>query len=535
MYNNNEYQKTYIDTNECTSRGVCSVAPNIAALQELLMYFLKHIAHYVVELEKLGANNQSIKFDIINDIATLVSSNEFSEKQLFSIVQKEYFLLEATKKTYKEICTKENITAKELKSSIRFDNTTPIPKAIAIGEKLFLEKYNRLTSLQKNLMEILLTMVKSTCLNLIKMNDFNEFNEDIYHEVLATLDILNHGKIQNSKIKEQINKFANLDHRLQLEISSLLLSDFGEISKVKVSHSSRKGKAILVSGNNFFDLLKVLEETRGKDIDVYTHSNLLITHALKKFNDFENLRGHYGDTTESGILDFATFPGSILLTKNSRNNTEYLYRGRLFSNDYIVPEGVVKIKNEKFEPLIEAAQNAKGFSKGKTKEDTALGYNEAEINEQIDNIIKKLENNEITNLYIIGMNAYSEVQKAYFKEFFAKMNKNEFAISFSYESKNENVLTINVGNYAPLATSIIHKIFEKYPINNEKIVFFFTTCDVMSISNIVMLKNFEAKNIYMATCPPTLVNPSVFDTLKREYNINETTEPMEDLRKIRQK
>lgn len=535
MYNNNEYKKTYIDTNECTSRGVCSVAPNIAALQELLMYFLKHTAHYILELEKLGANNQSIKFEIINDIATLVSSNEFSEKQLFSIVQKEYFLLEATKKIYKELCTNKDIIAKELKNIIRFDNTTPIPKAIALGERLFLDKYNRLTPLQKNLMEILLILVKSTCLNLIKINDFNEFNEDIYHEVLVTLDMLNHGKILNSKLKEQINKFANSDHQLQLEISNLLLNDFGEISKVTVSHSSRKGKAILVSGNNFFDLLKVLEETRGRDIDVYTHSNLLITHALKKFNDFENLRGHYGDNTESGILDFATFPGSILLTKNSRNNTEYLYRGRLFSNDYIVPEGVIPIENENFEPLIEAAQNAKGFSKGKTKENSTIGYNEDELNNQINSIINRLENNEITNLYIIGMNAYSEVQKAYFKELFAKMHQNEFAISFSYESKNENVLTINVGNYAPLATRILHKIFEKYSINSEKVVFFFTTCDVMSISNIVMLKNSNAKNIYMATCPPTLINPSVFETLKQEYNINETTSPVEDLRKIRQK
>ena len=162
MYNNNEYRKTYIDTNECTSRGACSVAPNIAALQEVIMYFLKQIAHYVLELENLGANNQSIKLNIINDIATLVSSNEFSEKQLFGLIQKEYFLLEDTKKTYKNICKDENILAKELKTHIYFDKTTPISKAIALGEKLFLEKYNNFNSLQKNLMEILLILVKST-------------------------------------------------------------------------------------------------------------------------------------------------------------------------------------------------------------------------------------------------------------------------------------------------------------------------------------------------------------------------------------
>ena len=57
----------------------------------------------------------------------------------------------------------------------------------------------------------------------------------------------------------------------------------------------------------------------------------------------------------------------------------------------------------------------------------------------------------------------------------------------------------------------------------------------MSISNIVMLKNAGAKNLYMATCPPTLVNPSVFDTLKNQYNIKETIKAADDLRKIREK
>ena len=324
--------------------------------------------------------------------------------------------------------------------------------------------------------------------------------------------MLNHAKINNNELKEQINKFASSDHLLQLEISRLLLTEFGEISKVKVSHSSRKGKAILVSGNNFFDLLKILEETKDKNIDVYTHSNLLITHALKKFSNYKNLQGHYGDNTENSILEFATFPGAILLTKNSRNNTEYLYRGRLFSNDYIVPEGVVKVENDDFTQLIDTANNAKGFSKGKIKEDTTIGYNEEEITNQFDEIVNKLNNKELEKVYIIGMNAHSEIQKEYFHEFFTNMKKNEFAISFSYESKNKNVFTIDVGNYTPLATNILHKFFEKISIDSEQIAFFFTTCDVMSISNIIMLKNAGAKNLYMATCPPTLVNPSVFET-----------------------
>lgn len=530
---NNEYQRNYIDTNECTSRGVCSIAPNIAALQEVILYHLKHIAHYILKLEKLGANNTSIKQDIINDIATLVSSNEFSEKQLYNILLKEYYILQNTKQAYKKVCSDLKYPYKELKNVINFDSKTTIPKATALGEKLFLQKCNKITTREKNLTEILLILLKSTCINLTKINDFHETNEKITHEVLVTLDLLLKSKIQINELKDKIVYFAKADNKLQLQISQLLLTNFGGISETKVSHSTQKGKAILVSGNNFFDLLKILEATKNKEIDVYTHSNLLITHALKKFSTYKNLKGHYGGLEESEILDFATFPGSILLTKNSKSNSEYLYRGRLFSTDYIVPQGVIKIENDDFTKLIETAENAKGFSKGKIKEDTILGYNETSIANTITKIGEKLNSKELKRLYIIGQNPHSEIQKEYFKEIFSNIKKDEFVISFSYESKNENVLTINIGDYTPLATNIIDQILQKISLDN--IIFFFTTCDVMSISNLILLNSLKAKNLYINACSPIQINPSVFETLKKEYNINEITTPTKDLDKIRQK
>lgn len=531
----NEYKNTYIDINECTSRGACTISPTIASLQEVALLFLQQLAYYVLRLEKLGASNKNIKYEIITILSSLVSVNEFSDNQLYSIILKEYYMLEDAKKTYSTICKQEKIIQRDLKKITQFKPTTTVAQAISFGEKIFLEKYRKRTTEEKNLTEILLIILKSVSLNLTKINDFNDFDEGIYHEILETLDMFNNNKISVENIEEKTNKLAIMDKNLQLRISELLLNAFGGIKSVQVSHSTRKGKAILVSGNNFFDLLNILEETKEKDIDIYTHSNLLITHSLNRFHEYNHLRGHYGDLTENCILDFATFPGSILLTKNSRNNREYLYRGRLFSTDYIVANGVIQIENNDYSELIDAAKNAKGFSKGKTKDDTNLGYNENELDEKIEDIVEKLNNNTIEKLYIIGMDAQLEVQKEYFKEFFARMQNNEFAISFSYESPKDNVLTIPVGNYIPIATSILKKIFDKYPISSEKIVFFFTTCDVMTISSIITLSDLKAKNIYMAQCPPIFINPSVFTTLRKNYNVELTEDAANDLEKIRRK
>ena len=479
--NQNEYPTSYTDVNECTSRGACSLSPSISALQELSLEFLKQLAHYILQLEYLGASNKNIKYKIINVLASLVSLNEFSENQLYSIVMDEYFLLEDTKNTYNKACNKKNVKLKIVNSVEDFNESTTISEAIALGEKVSLNKFKKRSTEEKNLIEILQIIIKSLSLNLVKLNDFNEFDDKIYHHVLETLDSFNKENLPSDIVLNKISKLAKMDNDLQLRISDELLKAFDGINKVKVSHSTQKGKAILVSGNNFFDLLDILNATTDKDIDIYTHSNLLITHALTKFKNFSHLKGHYGDNTENCILDFATFPGSILLTKNSRNNTEYLYRGRLFSNDYITPDGVVKIENNDYTALIEAAQNAKGFSKGKTKDETNLGYEEQEVNSKIEDIISKLNNNKIKRLFVVGIDAHLIAQKEYFNELFENLSQDEFVISFGYESSKENVLTINTGNYIPLVSNILKKLFEKYPISSEKITFFFTTCDVMTI------------------------------------------------------
>ena len=288
---NREYKRNYLDTNECTSRGACSVSPSIASMEEVAILFLQQLAYYILKLENFGASNNKIRFEIITTLASLISLNEFSEKQLHTIIVNEYFMLEEVKKTYNQLCKEKNIVPQDIKRISKFNASTTVAQTIALGEKLFLEKYNKISTEQKNLIEILMIIIKSVSLNLIKLNDFNEFDSEIYHEILKTLDIFNDKKLQNKQVMENISKLAMLDYKLQLKISELLLKTFDGISKVEVSHSTTKGKAILVSGNNFFDLLKILEETKDKDIDIYTHSNLLITHALNKFH-FQLCHGH---------------------------------------------------------------------------------------------------------------------------------------------------------------------------------------------------------------------------------------------------
>lgn len=530
--NNNNLENFNEEINECTARGACTIAPNIAALQELVMYFLKQSAFYLLKLEKLGANNPSIKAEIINDLSALIFVNEFNEEQIFTIAMKGYFLLQNTKQTYKKLNNSTN--SLELKNKINFNNNTNLAKAISYGENLLRQKYNNIQKEKKHLIDILEIVIKSTCLHLAKLNDIGIFEDFTFYIILKALNEFNHNRITAKIVEKYTSKLAELDNDLILKISKVLTDKYGDIEKTAVSYSTEKGKAILVSGSNFTELEGLLKQSRNQNVDVYTHSELLLANTLPAFKKYPQLKGHYGDKTENNILDFATFPGAILLTKNSKRNSEYLYRGRLFSSGYIVPKGVIKIENNDYSEVIKSAKSAKGFKTGKNKPAVDLGYNKENIIKKFDILKLKMQTKEIKRLFIIGMNTYSEYQKEYFKNFFKLINEDEFVISFMDTKEKTNILPINLGNFTPFVTEVLHCLFEKIPITQDNIYIFFTNCDVMTISNTITLKTHHAKNIYMADCPPTSINPAVLKTLKQEYDIKTTTTPEEDIKRIRQ-
>ena len=68
---------------------------------------------------------------------------------------------------------------------------------------------------------------------------------------------------------------------------------------------------------------------------------------------------------------------------------------------------------------------------------------------------------------------------------------------------------------------------------DEKITFILTTCDVMTISSLVMLKALDAQSIYMCPCPPYIMNPSIFELFKDKFGVKETSSPKQDIARIR--
>lgn len=517
-FKNNEY-------NNCTAKGACSVSPNISSMQEVMFIILRQISYYLLKLIEFDIYKNEIIKDLIFEISIIDGAKDLSEVQILNSFSKQYLNLVNCRKEYLNICKEKKSNCADLKNLIKLSPKTSLATILKKGDKEFIHKYKKLNFNQKYYAEILLALIKSVSINLSNLYDFNSDFYDIAKEVLISLNLFNSSRVSTEKFKEQMHELAKCDVKLLELISVAQVNYFGELTQSKVSYSTRPNKAILVSGSNLEDLKLVLESVKNKEIDVYTNGNLLIAHAFPYFKNSKNLIGHYGNGSFNTILDFATFPGAILLTKNEAQNIEYLYRGRLFTTDDIAPKGVVKIENNNFNPLIESAIQAKGFAKGQQRNSVIVGYDEKTLEKEINRIV----NLNPTKIFIIGHTEITMDVKEYFKKFFSLMPQNAFAISFSYDPKLSNVLALNLVNDYALIYRTLNKIFKKIPINSEKLAFFLTKCDVNSLSNIINLKNMGAKNIFLSDCPPLVINPAILHAFTKLFEINKISNPKDDL------
>ncbi|WLR51595.1 hydroxylamine reductase [Bacillus tianshenii] len=124
---------------------------------------------------------------------------------------------------------------------------------------------------------------------------------------------------------------------------------------VKVSQNKVEGKAILVSGHNLFALEELLKQTEGKGINIYTHSEMLPAHGYPQLKKYSHLKGNIGKAWYDQRRLFEKFKGAVLATTNCVMPIKGTYADRMFSYEVAGLEGVQKIVNDDFSPLIKRA------------------------------------------------------------------------------------------------------------------------------------------------------------------------------------
>lgn len=515
---------------ECNLRGICSISPVLSAMKSVIFGSLRELAFYTIRLHSLGICNVKIKNHFIETFSALISNSEYSEESFHNTVKNIHEILSEVKSLYKELCEKDNIPIKYYKSQIKLKPDFSLTDVLRQGQKYSENFKKRLSDDKEKSLEIILIVLKSICLYIVELQSLNVDIDKYYRELLFALGARGLNSIPFEQLAKLMDKYVELNYELMNMVFKARKKEFGEFIETDISISPKEGKAILVSGTNLKELEILLEATKDSGINIYTHGQMITAHILPKFKNYPHLVGHWGKSVEHYISDFSLFPGPIFMTKLSLFRVESLYSSSLFTTDIITSKGIGIIKNYNFEKLIHCAKLSEGFCEKKAEKTIHYGIIEQNFMDEIDKLTQKIQDNTIKTVFIIGASNRIDSLEEYFKKFLSLLKDDCFVISFYYKNHFKNILYTNIDYTFPFFYKALDKLLPLQKICDFNINIIFTRCELHSIPNLINLKRIGLEKIYLPSCSPHLLNPSLVDFLIEKLNLKKYSSPENDLR-----
>ena len=481
-----EFLKNLSDKSPCQSMGICSIDPTVSAIEELILSQIRETSFYVIKLRELGHTNSSIEERIIKALSIIMINTSFDHGDFINFLNKLCEDKKCAKEKYIEICRKNHLSCELI--GLDEDSCThkSVNSLINIGEIKIQNKYRGTTEEKQRLFELITLFAKTSAITLELLKKIQTDTSFYTFEIIRFFSLTNSLSTRCEKLKRRILEFSKISFELQSETNSAYEELFGKRQSAKILLTPQSGKAILVSGPDLFELEKLLETIGERKINVYTNSLMFIAHTYPGLARFKNLKGTLG--TSNAQIDFANFPGAILITQNFIQKIDTLLRGTVYSNKIIAPNRVFKIKNNDYEPLIRAALNLEGFSKAQTPEYLEISHDFS----MIENTLTELQGENV--VIVVGENSLSEP-----------------ILDFN----GKKIINLD----CPIETDLLIQTLNKCKNLNIKTDLFFTSCTLGSINTLMSVLFMDLAGIYLTDCSSALVNPHVLEALEKDFNV----------------
>lgn len=528
IMDNNYNCKNKFECDECSIKGICSLSPVAAAMKAVIFAFLQELAFYILKIRAFGGRNEQIKNNFIEIFSILISNSEYTKESLNNIVDNILETLAQVKKLYQDLCIQNNTSVKYYKIQVRLNKDFTIANIVKQGHKYLNKLKQNFTEEQSNGFDVVLIVLKSICLYMVELQALGVDIDNYYLELLSAVETNVFEEITQDKLTEHIRTVAKYDYELVKLLFKTKQEKYGKFTPTDVLISHREGKAILIAGHDMKEMELLLEATKDKGIDIYTHGKMIIAHTLPKFKAYPHLVGHYGKGIDSYMADFSSFPGVVFLTKLSLFKVESLYRGGIFTSDKLVASGISKIKDYDFEPLIKSALLADGFEETSLHETINIGFCEEELDKKFNAFIEKIKSKEIKNIFIVGIPDKVNLHKEYLEKLYNLIGQDSFVFSFANIKDKDNIIFVNGYYSCPLIYKLLDLISPLKESFDFKINTLFSRCEPHVISTIINQKNFGVDKTFFGECPPNLFNPAIIDYIFDKFGLFKYTTPEAD-------
>ncbi len=328
---------------------------------------------------------------------------------------------------------------------------------------------------------------------------------------------------------------------------------YGSPTPITVPLSIEKGPFIVISGHDLHDLQLLLEQTEGKGINIYTHSEMLPAHGYPELKKFSHLKGNFGTAWQNQRVEFDGIPGPVLFTTNCLMPPKESYKDRVFTTQVVSYPELVHIGEDKdFAPVIAKALELGGYEEdqqltginGGTSVTTGFGHNT--VLGVADAIVEGVKGGDISHFFLVGGCDGAKPGRNYYTDFVAQSPKDSFILTVACGKYRFNdlqfgellglprILDMGQCNDAYGAVRVALALAEVFAcgVNDLPLSLVLSWYEQKAVCILLTLLHLGIKNILLGPTLPAFVSPNVLNFLVENFQIAPISTPEEDLQKI---
>jgi hydroxylamine reductase len=328
---------------------------------------------------------------------------------------------------------------------------------------------------------------------------------------------------------------------------------YGTPVPTTVPMTIEKGPFIVITGHDLYDLQKLLEQTNGKGINIYTHGEMLPAHAYPKLKAYPHLKGNFGTAWQNQQKEFADIPGAVLFTTNCLMPPKDSYRDRIFTTELVSYPGLVHIGDDKdFTPVIKKALELGGYKEDKVMTGinggttVTTGFGHGTVLSVAGTVIDAVKAGAIKHFFLVGGCDGAKPGRNYYTEFVQKAPEDTVILTLACGKYRFNDLDLGtIGglprimdmgqcNDAYSAIRVAVALAEAFGcgVNDLPLTLVLSWYEQKAVCILLTLLSLGIKNIYLGPTLPAFVSPNVLNFLVDNFNISPISTPDEDLKKI---
>lgn len=529
----------------CKDFAVCGKDPETAALQDLLLHATKAVAQYAHHARQLGAHDPVVDRFILRGLFLTVTNVNFDAAAIEKAIRDAALVRDLARGLYDGAVFAARKNPRQFRGPATWTPT---------GDRAQLASTAELVSVLSRRGEVgpdLLALQELLTYGLKGMAAYAEHalvlgseSSELYAYLEEALCYLAEGTPTVAELFSLCMRCGEMNLKIMELLDAVHTRTYGHPVPTPVRTEPLKGKAILVSGHDLKDLHTLLEQTEGKGINVYTHGEMLPAHGYPGLKKFKHLAGNYGGAWQDQKIEFAKFPGAILMTTNCIQEPVESYQGRIFTTGHVGWPGVTHVQNGQFGPVIEAALAAPGFAEDGPDTTILVGFGHNAVLGVADKVIDAVKQGAIRRFFLVGGCDGARSGRDYYTELAETIPQDCVILTLACGKYRFNKLEfgtiggiprlLDMGqcNDAFSAIKVAVALSQAFGcgVNELPLSLVLSWYEQKAVAVLLTLLHLGIRNIRLGPTLPAFITPAVLNVLVEKFNLMPITTAEQDLK-----